>query len=408
MMKTIHWIPFLMLLLIFHLTGTGQIQGKQSQKPIRIDRTESCKTNPDHTYQVFVPPMENMSCEYAVCVVIDPHGDGKLAMTKFREAALKYGVIVAASNLIRNNDPAYFREIEELINDLKSKFKIRNTLFLAGFSGGARMVLDYATNHKVEGVLACGAMMPPGQAGLVKSRTLCLIGKYDFNFNEIVPFVTDPEGIPKGLAVEILNAFHQWPDKKIIQNALGYLLLPVFQGSVLEKEGSVKAFVDGQKDTIHALIQSGEILRAALVARNLSDVPVFESQGAFHNLFKKLTDSAPFLTGITNLKNSLQFESRIREQYYNALLRENTVWWNRELKELNSRMGTEKDEYLRSVYLRIRGFMSIVCYSLCQKAVSAGDIRTLEQVLPVYRLFEPQNPDMLRFTDVLQQMRKAR
>ena len=133
-----------------------------------VERTDTCLSNPAHSYQVFVPSHEKSDQQLPLLVAIDPHGSGQTAMEHLKEAASKYKVLLVASNLIQNNDPHYLQELDELIDDVKKRYPIGDRLFLAGFSGGARMSLGYAFNHAVAGVIACGAFARPQQLSAIK------------------------------------------------------------------------------------------------------------------------------------------------------------------------------------------------------------------------------------------------
>lgn len=377
------------------------------QTPLSI-HSEICKSNPAHSYQVVVPTGVTPLKQLPLLVSIDSHGDGKLAVNGFKEGAQQYKFIVVGSNLIKNNDASYIRELEELIADVRSRYPIGNTLYIGGFSGGARMAIGYASSHPVNGVIACGALAQPEEILLLKCNILSIIGMDDFNFMEAAQYVVNPDKIPSNLAIETTNASHAWPDKKLLTRAAGYLLLSTGSVNTIDRQLLSKRYVEEQKHRIDSLNKANEIIRSTLIAHNMSIIAPYEKEGSFHSLFQKLTQQENYQSQIKELNQSLQFESKVREGYYNALQQKDSVWWKREIEVLNSKVQSEKDLYTLMAYRRIKGFLGIVCYSLCNRYTGQKDTQKLEQVLPVYRMIEPDNEDMKNFSKVLQQLKTKR
>jgi hypothetical protein len=396
-------------LIIGSQPGFGQSQGITTAKTVVIDQIETCRSNPKHSYQVFVPSVEASFKQLPLLVVIDPSGNGKLAVEGFINAAQKYQAVVVGSNLVKNNDANYIQEFDELVADVKSRFPVGNILFVGGFSGGARMALGYATNHKVNGVIACGALAQIEEIHAITCKIMCIIGMDDFNFIEASPFVLDPMSMPSNLAIEITKASHAWPEKELLKSALGYLLLSVMPpGNLTEKQKYVKDYVAEQKQRINQLNKANEILQAALVSHYMSNSIVFERETSFLSGTDELTQGENYQRQVDELQKNIQFEAKVRSSYYNALTQKDSTWWNPEIEMLNSKIKTEKNEFSQQTYERIKGFLGIVCYSLCNRCVQEKDIPNLEKILWVYRMVEPKNPDMLQFYKTLGQLKKSK
>jgi hypothetical protein len=335
-------------------------------------------------------------------IVIDPHGDGKLAVSGFKESAQKYQVIVAGSNLIKNNDANYLREFEELIADIKSRYPAGNILFVGGFSGGARMSVGYALSHPVNGVLACGALAQKEEINALRCRVMCIIGMEDFNFVEAAPFVMNPMGMPSNLSVETAKDTHGWPGKVQLGQALGYLRLSEVQ---TEKQNIVSDFVSEQKQRISSLKNSGKIIEAALIARNMASCPVFEKESGLKPVASELIHDSDFKNRVDELNKNIQFEMKVRDAYLGALTQKDSVWWKPEIKSLNSKIAGEKNEIALQTLKRIKGFLGIACYTLSNRFAEAKDPQKLEQVLAVYRMVEPENSAIPGFYKTYEKMK---
>jgi dienelactone hydrolase len=398
---------FWVLLIISTQTGFCQSEGITMAKTEAIDRIETCRLNPKHSYQVFVPSVDASFKQLPLLISIDPHGNGKLAIEGLKDAAKKYQVLVVGSNLIKNNDVNYIQELDELIADVKSRYPVGNILFLGGFSGGARMALGYATNHRTDGILACGALAKTEEIHAISCKIMCIIGMDDFNFIEAAPFVLDPMAMPSNLAIEITKASHAWPEKDLLQPALGYLLLTVMPpGNLTEKRQYVRDFIAEQKQRIDKLNKTNEKLQAALVAHYMSNSIVFERETNFLTIVDELTNSSDFQSQVDELQKIIQFETQVRSSYFNALTQKDSTWWKPEIELLNSKIKTEKNEFAQQMYTRIKGFLGIVCYSLSNRFVQENDIPNLKKVLWVYRSIEPKNTDMVQFSKTLEHLKK--
>jgi hypothetical protein len=81
-----------------------------------------------------------------------------------------------------------------------------------------------------------------------------------------------------------------------------------------------------------------------------------------------------------------------------AFQTKDTLWWKNEILRLEEKIETEQDSYTRDMYRRIKGFWGIASYSFCKQAVASKDEDLLKKILPIYRILEPENPDMLYFS----------
>ena len=67
-----------------------------------------------------------------------------------------FACLVVGSDQVRNNFQGYIQTIDNLIREFSMNYSI-SRIYLAGFSGGARMAFEYARLRSVQGVIMCGA-----------------------------------------------------------------------------------------------------------------------------------------------------------------------------------------------------------------------------------------------------------
>ena len=114
----------------------------------------TCKSDTLNTYHYIRPARYNGSLP--LLIILDSGGDGLMAVKKVRPAVSQIPCLVVGSDRIRNNFQGYIQAIELLIREFSQKYSV-SQVYLAGFSGGARMAFEYARIHTVQGVLMCGA-----------------------------------------------------------------------------------------------------------------------------------------------------------------------------------------------------------------------------------------------------------
>jgi dienelactone hydrolase len=403
-----HQIAWL-LLFAFHVSSIV-IAGPSDQSPVKLKevaKTDQCLNHSSHSYQVFIPSVDISCKKLPLMVVIDPHGNGKLAIQQFEEAAKTYPMVLIASNQIRNNVSGYLQLLDELISDAKSKYPVGTTIYLGGFSGGARMALDYAMSRHVNGVIACGALAEPDQIKAINCRIIAIVGMDDFNFIESARFIIHPEFIPQNLAILTTNASHSWPNIYQLKQASGYLILSSEDNKTcMDVNSMMKSYVSEQTARLNSFSKSEDVLNAMLLARNLSLSNTIDPSGSFRSRYEKLVKQELFIQQRDNLVTNLKLESILRDQYYPALHEKDSSWWRNEILVLNTKINTEKDQQKKLVYQRIKGFLGVACFSICSRSANQKEISVLKQVVPVYQLLEPENPDQLYYSAVLAHMEK--
>ena len=97
------------------------------------------------------------------------------------------------------------------------------------------------------------------------------------------------------------------------------------------------------------------------------------------------------------MQESIRFELNIRKEYSRALQRENITWWQPEIDTLKKRTDESRDPYHRLALQRIKGFLGILSYTLCNQCIQLENYSDLERLLPIYEYLEPRNPDMFYF-----------
>jgi hypothetical protein len=390
---------FLLLISLFFLNLIPCIGTNKSDKTFKaVQKTDSCKMDSKNTYEVYIPPRVNSTEKFPLLVIIDAHGSGKFALDKFKLAAKQYPTVLIASNLIKNGFEGSQGAIRTLIEDVRQKYPIGETVFMTGFSGGARMALGYGLSFKLNGLILCGALANADQIKQLHCPVISVSGMDDFNFMETAQYLFQEQLTPANLKIELTSANHNWPDSLTLANELGFLSLSCQPLNISSQtQSQLKLYSQKQLIRINSLKQRKDFLRAALLARNMSSTEPFNRDKTFALEYNTLKVNTQYINQLKRLEKCLQFEISMRQSYVDDFRTKDSIWWKNQIIETEEKIKTQQDSYNRDMYRRIKGFWGIVCYSLCNQAVKEQDAQALVKILSVYRMLEPENPDMFYF-----------
>jgi len=362
-----------------------------------VEKTDSCQMDSKNLYEVYIPPRKN-DAKLPLLVILDAHGSGKFALEKFKQCANQYPAVLIASNLIKNGYEGYEQAIQTLVDDVRQKYPVGETVFMTGFSGGARMALDYGLAHPVNGLIMCGALAGPDQLHALHCPVISISGMDDFNFMETAQYLFQDQSTPANLKIELTNGSHNWPDSILLGNALGFLYLSGNKaGKPSADEKQLKIYCHQQQARMEVLKQQGDFLKSLLIARNMASSEPFNNDPSFASAYKELKTSQGYMSQLNRLKKCLQVEISMRQPYLEAFQNKDTLWWKKEISTTDMKIKTEQDAFTTDMYRRIKSFLGIAAYSLCKQAVNQQNAVELNKILSVYRILEPENPDMLYF-----------
>ena len=367
--------------------------GKPGVMVEAVEKTDSCRADANNSYEVYIPKRTDADRKLPLLVILDSHGSGKFALDKFKQVANKFPAVLVASNLVKNGFPGYDAAILTLINDVRQKYPVGETVFLTGFSGGARMALGYAQAHAVNGLILCGALAGSDQISALHCPVLSISGMDDFNFMETAQYLFQQQPMPGNLNIELTNASHDWPDSLMLANAFGFLRLSCKSDElVAPSQSQLDAYCRTQQARISTLQKQGDYLKATLIARNMASTEVFDGEGkTFTSTYNSLKTSREYTSALEQLGKCLNKEISPRQPYIDAFMKRDSTWWKNEIRTNDAKIKSEPDAYTRDMYRRIKGFWGIACYSLGNQAVQQRNADALTRIVAIYHALEPDN-----------------
>jgi hypothetical protein len=390
-----------LFLLLFSMLFCGLLScsGAGIETVKAVEKTDFCKLDSKNSYEVYIPERANPAEKLPLLVIIDSHGSGKFALDKFKQGAKQYPAVLIASNLVKNGFEGYDGAIRTLIEDVRQKYPVGETVFMTGFSGGARMALGYALAHPLNGLILCGALASPDQINALRCPVISISGMDDFNFMETAQYLFQEQSTPGNLKIELTNASHSWPDNQMLANAFSFLRLSCKSADIPSLQKSqIKTYCQNQLSRINSLKQQGDFLKAALIARNMASTEPFNNDKTFASAYNTLKTNQGYISQLGRLEKCLNVENSKREPYLEAFRTKDALWWKNEIRMSDEKIKTDPDSYTKDMYRRIKGFWGIASYSLCKQAIREKNVETLNKILSIYRMLEPENPDMFYFS----------
>ncbi len=188
--------------------------------------------DPEQTYALYLPTAYDPARPSPIVYVLDPRGRALLALDRFRPGAESLGFVLASSYRTRSdeatdvNTPA----LQAMWADTHARLSVDDErVFLAGFSGTARVALTLASAAKgrLRGVVGAGAGFEPrpiakGDLGFLYFGAS---GDSDFNYGEMQE--TDEKLFELGVPYryEVFPGPHSWMPEAVATRALRWMAL---------------------------------------------------------------------------------------------------------------------------------------------------------------------------------------
>jgi predicted esterase len=376
---------YLIFLISLVLTTCCSREKKSSQKPVSDDIKAVSENLPEKDTALFYSILTPGS--QVLIVAIDPHGDGKLAVSKFRKAAGELNISVIGLNNVANNVPGFIELIDKDLQAFRNKYRY---LILAGFSGGARMAFQYGIMKHADGIVMCGA--GPGQmTNQSFPFPLAMIaGTRDFNFVEQYYPPSSALAANANLLAIPFEGIHEWPGENSLMLASKFILSKLNINQDFKKESSQ---INQQFNTYR---NEGKFFLAFKQLEALSKIYPDDS------LNKKRADfinRPDFKKYMDNFQTILVEEMKRNQKFIQDLNSKDEQWWFETIDKIKSLMKDQNHRLESDSWARTKAFLGVLMYSVVSKEIRNPDSPNLEKYLKIYEKLEPDNPDLKRFKE---------
>jgi dienelactone hydrolase len=264
--------------IIFVIGSTASVRADAEELPKgRVIEKVQVLSDPTQHYALYLPAAYTRARRYPVLYCFDPGGRGALPVSRFKDAAEKYGYIVVGSNNSRNGPDVDVNDIfRKLWDDTHALFSIdERRVYLTGFSGGARLALSaaYALKSSVAGVISCSGGFPTRQKSL-PPLTFALFGTSgvsDFNNPEMRELFRAIESSAAPNRLAFFVGGHEWPPDELCDEAIEWMELQAMRGGLREKnQAFVEELFERGEAEARAAEEANDLYRAYLVYARLA------------------------------------------------------------------------------------------------------------------------------------------
>ncbi len=350
----------------------------------------SCKLNVANPYVVYLPKNHSADSLYPVLILFSPDGNGKVPLEKYKGLADKWDFILVGSNYTKNGMEANaaINGANELVNDVKARFNIDGArVYLAGFSGGARIAGGTALSRMdITGVICCSATPPQS---LAPRAYVGVAGLGDMNYLEMKKFgtaLTSEAGLHELL---VFDGKHEWPPVSTMENAM--LMVSLYQpgqaasGNLQVMSDSLTANVLEECDLlkqVSCLLEFNLLESAIRAEKNLSGIGLLEER------LKKFDSPSCVKNEESHWSDIEEQENDLQKVLSESVLSHDTIWWRQNADSYfeTKKVGAEK--FMRQ---RLRGYTSLLCYTYCNQAFSMNNLHAAEKLVKVYSIVDPTN-----------------
>ena len=332
-------VSFLILSILVFTNATGQSDFVVGELIDSVSVTNS----KNESFALYLPKSYKKDVLSPIVFVFDPAARGRAGVSPFIEAVETHGYIIVCSNNSRNG--AYSKSFDianRLFDHVFKNFNIKqNDMYLAGFSGGSRLVSAIAVlTNSFSGVIACGAGFskdPTHTPSFQKFTYVGICGDEDMNYSEMRNNKGFLEKVNFKNTLFTFHGGHRWPPKEEINRVFRWIAVQKGTNNNISSEYLNLALkeVDDYK-------KNDDIMFAAEhYERIVGSYPTSPDTDKIKAGYDLLINSKEYKVANKNMTTALSQEGKIAKTLYTRIAKDlenpdkaNMGWWEKEFKKL--------------------------------------------------------------------------
>jgi hypothetical protein len=366
-----------------------------------------CKTDKTQSYAVYVPAFDP-KMQLAVIYFFDPHGDGALPVTKYKNLADRYGFILIGSNNSKNGNDWTTTEYiwKHLFDDSRVRFNINlDQVYTCGFSGGAKVASYLALKYPVvKGVIANGAGLPDGTpAGNFGFSFTAIAGQGDMNLTELVSLNEDLDKTKTRHRLIVFDGKHEWVPQNRMGPAFAGLRLDAMENAIIPKDGSfIGNYVAASKRRLDSLYKISQLVKAGqecIYSINVLEGLAQDQQTWFKGQLNSLEQNKMYQQELQTQELLLVKEEHTKADYMQHFQTNDMGYWVNTIKDLQSKTNLRTAE--TGMYERLLAYLSLAFYSISNHLINTNVNDAAEHYVELYKLADPSNSEAWYFSAIL-------
>ena len=262
----------------------------------------SCPSDPTQTYTLYLPSSYQPSRSWPLLLVFDPGGRAVRAAEVFRDAAERFGWIIAASENSRNGpwEPT-LRAVNAMWPALLGGYSVdERRVYAAGHSGGATVAWMLARQTgQIAGVIVSGQPNPESNDSKGKPFAwFGMAGHVDFNLMEVKKIDQDLARTSNPHRVEFFDGGHQWPPPDLVARAFAWMEIVAMKDGRRSRDQDLARTLLGEDMT-----RAGELEQRGLLTE------AWRSYGAIASSYAGVIDASEMERRRHNLEAGDRFKT---------------------------------------------------------------------------------------------------
>jgi len=366
-----------------------------------------CAAKPSQSYVLYLPSNYSPAQRWPVIYLSDPLARGPVAVERMKDAAKRYGYVLAASNNSRNGPwQPRIEALQAMREDTRARLSLDDRrVYFAGFSGGARVSAWFAQACKcAHGVFLSGAGFaegsPPNRQTVFP--VFSAVGLLDFNYPEMVNLDAQLDSLGYAHFLRRFDGGHEWAPPQVWEEALAWMtLMAMKDGSAARSDAFIAAELARAAERARKLEESGDLdlawqdYRAAAAAfEGLADTAAMKALAAVLEknpvrlaAAKREKSDIDQQRALENEVFSLTNGTRGLQDLPKATLEEVRM----RIARLRGNALREKRPEARRVFERARSGVFAALVEAAAPLLDAGDYRAAE---PYFELAAEAHPDV--------------
>src|SRR5690606_16693985 len=364
--------------------------------------------NSSDTYAVYLPEQYSEVKKWPVIMVFSPVGKAIEAVEHFRESADRYGYVIASPNAVKNgNYQENLLRSRTFYSEVINRFSIdKNAIYLAGFSGGARLAVSIAVmSSQIKGVIASGASFSNVPGYMPKENKffyIGMVGDQDFNYNEMLQAMDYLEQKKFDANLLVFSGGHKWPPANYIDKAVRLVSVKAINKGIME----------AGKDKVDEYFKmelgfNQDLMNENLIYRAYKDMELNQTNYRFNIEKDSLRDLVKTIRKHKNFRkqrNNWNEIRRIEPYKYMDYLRflpqdissgelESMPYWEQQVDSIKNNFLRSPIRARRNFGSRLLSFLEVACVELATSYTSDQQLDNLLYIAILQTLIDEKNYD---------------
>ncbi|MBL7888840.1 MAG: hypothetical protein JNL24_04775 [Bacteroidia bacterium] len=376
------------------------IAQKEDFKKAEVLDQITIKLKPAESYALYVPSTYDPAKKYPVILAFDPHADGSLPVSQYKELAERYGYIIAGSNVSKNGisweDSKFI--VNNLYTDVLQRLSVDSQrVYMMGFSGGARIANGATIVHSgIAGVICAGAAYPAVNSEHPRNDYVFLgvVGMDDFNYTEMRKYdLVDLAGHNLKHSLITYNGKHEWPPVEVMNEGFLYFEFQNMRRDLKKKNDAlVNQYYQAKLKELDSLMNGKHSYAAyQLCRRTINFYDALVDLKPFYDAYNLLKANKDVDQALQQSEKQMQDEDKLKQQYLQYFQTKDISWWQKEVKILSQKAQNSKDDFEKHSSARILSYLSLIAYIQTNGALAQNNVLAAEQMVKVYLVVDPSN-----------------